>query len=121
MRVANALKPSAGSPLLIKAGYTYSILSRCYARIALLGVYNRATGSHPTLAPSRSTLSVKLPSTPVAAHVLNRCLSWLGKVSEDTTKKAPATHTGVFKAASEHTPSFTAAAFSHRTLRDIQR
>ncbi|AAW43042.1 hypothetical protein CND00010 [Cryptococcus deneoformans JEC21] len=47
---------------------------------------------------ARSTLSAKLPSTPVATHVLNRCLSWLDKVSEIATKKAPATHAGVFKA-----------------------
>ena len=47
---------------------------------------------------ARSTLSTKPASTSVANHVLNRCLSWLDKVSENATKKAPATHFGMFKA-----------------------
>lgn len=47
---------------------------------------------------ARSTLSAKPPSTPVATHVLNRCLSWLDKVSENATKKAPATHSGMSQA-----------------------
>ncbi|OWZ60130.1 hypothetical protein C356_00346 [Cryptococcus neoformans c45] len=37
-------------------------------------------------------------STSVANHVLNRCLSWLDKISENATKKTPATHSGMFKA-----------------------
>ncbi|OWZ79418.1 hypothetical protein C365_01679 [Cryptococcus neoformans Bt85] len=47
---------------------------------------------------ARSTLSAKPASTAVANHVLNRYLSWLDKVSENATKKAPATHSGMFKA-----------------------
>ncbi|OXH27439.1 hypothetical protein J008_04728 [Cryptococcus neoformans] len=47
---------------------------------------------------ARSTLSTKPASTSVANHILNRCLSWLDKVSENATKKAPATHSGMFKA-----------------------
>ncbi|OXC63234.1 hypothetical protein AYX13_06833 [Cryptococcus neoformans] len=47
---------------------------------------------------ARSTLSAKPASTAVANHVLNRCLSWLDKASENATKKAPATHSGMFKA-----------------------
>lgn len=34
---------------------------------------------------ARSTLNTRLPSTPLATHVLNRCLSWLDKVSDNTT------------------------------------
>ncbi|UOH84766.1 hypothetical protein LQV05_001579 [Cryptococcus neoformans] len=37
-------------------------------------------------------------SHPLTNHVLNRCLSWLDKVSENATRKAPATHSGLFKA-----------------------
>ncbi|ADV23184.1 Hypothetical protein CGB_F6630C [Cryptococcus gattii WM276] len=47
---------------------------------------------------ARSTTSAKPASTPLANHVLNRCLSWLDKISQNTTKKAPATHSGQFKA-----------------------
>ncbi|KAE8542727.1 hypothetical protein D1P53_001509 [Cryptococcus gattii VGV] len=50
------------------------------------------------LSPPNPTTSAKPASTPLANHVLNRCLSWLDKVSQNTTKKAPATHSGQFKA-----------------------
>ncbi|OWZ50108.1 hypothetical protein C349_01571 [Cryptococcus neoformans var. grubii Br795] len=38
------------------------------------------------------------PSSSLTSHVLNQCLSWLDKVSENATKKAPATYSGMFKA-----------------------
>lgn len=55
---------------------------------------SRSTPS--TIAMHASSLTARPPSTPVATCVLSRFLSWLGKVSEN--KKAPATHSGQFKA-----------------------
>lgn len=47
---------------------------------------------------ARSTTSAKPAASSLTNHVLNRCLSWLDKVSENATRKAPATHSGLFKA-----------------------
>ncbi|UOH85594.1 hypothetical protein LQV05_002423 [Cryptococcus neoformans] len=47
---------------------------------------------------ARSTTSAKSAASSLTNHVLNRCLSWLDKVSENATRKAPATHSGLFKA-----------------------
>ncbi|OXC62029.1 hypothetical protein AYX13_07010 [Cryptococcus neoformans] len=43
-------------------------------------------------------MSAKPAASSLTNHVLNRCLSWLDKVSENATRKAPATHSGLFKA-----------------------
>ncbi|UOH81167.1 hypothetical protein LQV05_003833 [Cryptococcus neoformans] len=47
---------------------------------------------------ARSTTSAKPAASSLTNHILNRCLSWLDKVSENATRKAPATHSGLFKA-----------------------
>lgn len=57
---------------------------------------SRSTPS--AIAMRASSLTARPPLTPVATHVLRRFLSWLDKVNENGTKKAPATHSGQFKA-----------------------